>query len=107
MRRAQSVRTYPRTSLNLATPATDLSDLSTLRETDEPASVEDTLRRQLLEKDRENDKVRLSLPPLYSLTHHPLTRMPAPIHHPLPPNPTRLQTPPRNDPIPRKRIQEP
>lgn len=57
MRRAQSVRTYPRTSLTLGPTSTDYPDLSVLRETDEPPSVEDTLRRQLLEKDRENDKV--------------------------------------------------
>jgi len=55
MRRAQSVRTYPRTSLNLSTPA---DDLSTLREDD---SIEDTLRKQLVEKDRENDKLRSTL----------------------------------------------
>lgn len=61
MRRAQSVRTYPRTSLSLTTPSTDPSDLTTLRETDESTSIEDTLRKQLLEKERENDKV---LPPL-------------------------------------------
>lgn len=49
MRRAQSVRNYARPSF---APGAD--DLGVLRE-DEP--VEDTLRRQLLDKDRENDKV--------------------------------------------------
>ncbi|KAH0837753.1 hypothetical protein J3R83DRAFT_5929 [Lanmaoa asiatica] len=58
MRRAQSVRTYPRTSLNLST---DTTDLSIVRETDEPTTVEDTLRKQLLEKDRENDKLQLTI----------------------------------------------
>ncbi|OBZ78976.1 hypothetical protein A0H81_01319 [Grifola frondosa] len=52
MRRAQSVRHYPRPSLALS----GADDLSVLKETDE--SVEDVLRRQLLEKDRENDKLQ-------------------------------------------------
>lgn len=51
MRRAQSVRHYakPNTSVQV-------DDLSVLNETIEE-SVESTLRRQLLEKDREMDKV--------------------------------------------------
>lgn len=109
MRRAQSVRTYPRTSLNLGT--IDPSDLSAIRETDELATIEDTLRKQLLEKDRENDKVRPvylpPFPPARPFRHTPrfvlpLTHLrphPAPIHHPLPPNPTRLPSPPPNNPI--------
>lgn len=51
MRRAQSVRNYIRPSLALAT-----DDLGVLCEGDE--SNEDVLRRQLLEKDRECDRVR-------------------------------------------------
>lgn len=54
MRRAQSVRHYARPSLALAA-----DDLGVLREGDE--SNEDVLRRQLLDKDRENDRVRLEL----------------------------------------------
>lgn len=50
MRRAQSVRHYARPSLALGT--TD--DLGVLREDE---SNEDALRRQLLDKDRENDRV--------------------------------------------------
>jgi hypothetical protein len=50
MRRAQSVRHYARPSLALAA-----DDLGILREGDE--SNEDVLRKQLLEKDRECDKV--------------------------------------------------
>ena len=50
MRRAQSVRNAPRPSGMLVT-----DDLGVLKEVDE--SAEDVLRRQLLEKDRENDKV--------------------------------------------------
>ena len=50
MRRAQSVRHYARPSIALAA-----DDLGVLREGDE--SNEDVLRRQLLEKDRECDKV--------------------------------------------------
>jgi hypothetical protein len=50
MRRAQSVRHYARPSLALGA-----DDLGMLREGDE--SNEDVLRRQLLDKDRENDKV--------------------------------------------------
>ncbi|KIK02544.1 hypothetical protein K443DRAFT_677494 [Laccaria amethystina LaAM-08-1] len=51
MRRAQSVRHYARPSLALAA-----DDLGMLREGDE--SNEDVLRKQLLDKDRENDKLR-------------------------------------------------
>jgi hypothetical protein len=51
MRRAQSVRHYARPSLALAA-----DDLGMLREGDE--SNEDVLRKQLLDKDRENDKAR-------------------------------------------------
>lgn len=51
MRRAQSVRHYARPSLALGA-----DDLGMLREGDE--SNEDVLRRQLLDKDRDNDKVR-------------------------------------------------
>jgi len=50
MRRALSVRHYGRPSLALAA-----DDLGVLREGDE--ANEDVLRRQLLDKDRENDKV--------------------------------------------------
>ncbi|KAG6877021.1 hypothetical protein C0992_011043 [Termitomyces sp. T32_za158] len=50
MRRAHSVRNYPRPSLALGA-----DDLGMLREADE--TNEDVLRRQLLDKDRENDKV--------------------------------------------------
>lgn len=54
MRRAQSVRHYARSSLALA-----VDDLGTLKEGDE--SNEDVLRRQLLDKDRENDKLLTQL----------------------------------------------
>ncbi|KAH7926866.1 hypothetical protein BV22DRAFT_1062122 [Leucogyrophana mollusca] len=54
MRRAQSVRNYGRPSVSLAA-----DDLGLLRETDEP--TEDTLRRQLLDKDRENDKLQTTI----------------------------------------------
>ncbi|KAG1795513.1 hypothetical protein EV424DRAFT_1334711 [Suillus variegatus] len=52
MRRVQSVRNYGKTPLVL--PA---DDLGILREGDEP-SIEDVLRQQLLDKDRENDKLQ-------------------------------------------------
>jgi len=54
MRRAQSVRNHVngRSSFQLGT-----DDLGTLTEGDE--RPEDGLRRKLLEKDRENDKVRV------------------------------------------------
>lgn len=55
MRRSSSARNYVRPSLALAT-----DDLGVLREGDE--SNEDVLRRQLLEKDRECDRVRGPLP---------------------------------------------
>ncbi|KAF8555085.1 hypothetical protein OG21DRAFT_1496559 [Imleria badia] len=61
MRRAQSVRTYHRTSLTLPPTGTDHPDLSILRESSEPPSVEDTLRKQLLEKERENDKLQTTI----------------------------------------------
>ncbi|KAI0652576.1 hypothetical protein C8Q79DRAFT_897631 [Trametes meyenii] len=53
MRRAQSVRNYARPSLALGA-----DDLGVLKEDE---SVEDILRRQLLEKDRENDKLRVQI----------------------------------------------
>jgi hypothetical protein len=55
MRRAQSVRNYHRPSPSVVT-----DDLGLLREGDEP--TEDMLRRQLLDKDRENDKVVIFIP---------------------------------------------
>ncbi|KAG2144687.1 uncharacterized protein EDB93DRAFT_1152746 [Suillus bovinus] len=55
MRRVQSVRNYGKTPLALAT-----DDLGILREGDEP-SIEDVLRRQLLDKDRENDKLQSTI----------------------------------------------
>ena len=63
MRRAQSVRHYTRATASAAT--TGMDDLGVLKEVSEE-STEVTLRRQLLEKDRENDKVRehLSFSPL-------------------------------------------
>ncbi|KAF8079301.1 hypothetical protein FPV67DRAFT_1468325 [Lyophyllum atratum] len=54
MRRAQSVRHYARPSLALAA-----DDLGLLREGDE--TNEDVLRRQLLDKDRENDKLQTQI----------------------------------------------
>ncbi|KAF9461924.1 hypothetical protein BDZ94DRAFT_768687 [Collybia nuda] len=54
MRRAQSVRHYARPSLALGA-----DDLGMLREGDE--SNEDVLRRQLLDKDRENDKLQTQI----------------------------------------------
>jgi hypothetical protein len=62
MRRSHSVRNYIRPSLALAT-----DDLGVLREGDE--SNEDVLRRQLLEKDRECDRVRGRLPSPRILIH--------------------------------------
>lgn len=53
MRRAQSVRHYPRPSV-----AQGVDDLGILQEGEE--SVEDVLRKQLLDKERECDKVRVS-----------------------------------------------
>ena len=55
MRRAQSTRHYPRPSLALGA-----DDLGVLRENPDE-TIEDALRRQLLEKDRENDKVEYLL----------------------------------------------
>ncbi|OAX37711.1 hypothetical protein K503DRAFT_692885 [Rhizopogon vinicolor AM-OR11-026] len=54
MRRAQSVRNYGRQPLALAS-----DDLGMLREGDE--AIEDVLRRQLLDKDRENDKLQSTI----------------------------------------------
>lgn len=54
MRRAHSTKHHGRPSVAQGSGG---DDLSVLRETEE--SVEDSLRRQLLEKDRENDKVSL------------------------------------------------
>ena len=62
MRRAQSVRHYARPSLALGT-----DDLGVLREVDE--SNEDILRRQLLDKDRENDRVSGHIQALESITN--------------------------------------
>ncbi|CDO73395.1 hypothetical protein BN946_scf185013.g29 [Trametes cinnabarina] len=53
MRRAQSVRHYGRSSL-----AVGADDLGVLKEDE---SVEDVLRRQLLEKDRECDKLQIQI----------------------------------------------
>jgi hypothetical protein len=52
MRRAQSVRHYTRSSV----PTIGADDLGLLKEISEE-STEVTLRRQLLEKEKENDKV--------------------------------------------------
>ncbi|KAF8837622.1 hypothetical protein BDN67DRAFT_935176 [Paxillus ammoniavirescens] len=54
MRRAQSVRNYHRPSPSVVT-----DDLGLIREGDEP--TEDMLRRQLLDKDRENDKLQTTI----------------------------------------------
>lgn len=51
MRRAQNIKHYSRPSLALGA-----DDLTVLKENPDE-SIEDVLRRQLLEKDRENDKV--------------------------------------------------
>ncbi|KAN0100029.1 hypothetical protein V8E55_000013 [Tylopilus felleus] len=59
MRRTQSIRnTHPRTSLSLTDQP---SDLSTVHESSEPRSVEDILRKHLLEKERENDKLQSTI----------------------------------------------
>ncbi|KAG2354957.1 hypothetical protein BDR07DRAFT_1304564, partial [Suillus spraguei] len=55
MRRAHSVRNYGKTPLAAAA-----DDLGILREGDEP-TIEDVLRRQLLDKDRENDKLQSTI----------------------------------------------
>jgi hypothetical protein len=55
MQRAQSVRHYTRASTTTA--ATGSDDLGVLKEVSEE-STEVTLRRQLLEKEKQNDKVR-------------------------------------------------
>ncbi|KAF9225154.1 hypothetical protein BS17DRAFT_778224 [Gyrodon lividus] len=65
MRRAQSVRNYHRSSLNLGA-----DDLGLIRESDEP--IEDTLRRQLRDKERENDKLQTTILTLQAqLAHRP------------------------------------
>lgn len=97
MRRAQSVRTYPRTSLTLGS-SIDHADLSTLRETSEPPSVEDTLRKQLLDKDRENDKVSPRLRPYLSfvvVVAHARSRAATPSS-----NPPSLPSKPNSPPVP-------
>ncbi|KAI0273972.1 hypothetical protein BGY98DRAFT_1099301 [Russula aff. rugulosa BPL654] len=53
MRRAQSVRHYPRASV----PTTGTNDMGVLKE-DPEESTEVSLRRQLLDKSKENDKLR-------------------------------------------------
>lgn len=60
MRRAQSVRYNRPSSIALAP-----DDLGILRENDE--SNEDVLRRQLLDKDRENDKLQSQIESLQAL----------------------------------------
>jgi ATPase subunit of ABC transporter with duplicated ATPase domains len=55
MRRAQSVRSYSRPS-SMILPS---DDLGVLRENEE--SNEDILRRQLLDKDRENDRLQTQI----------------------------------------------
>ncbi|EIW87417.1 hypothetical protein CONPUDRAFT_141530 [Coniophora puteana RWD-64-598 SS2] len=60
MRRAQSVRTHHSRAATSGTP----DDLGRLRESDDStqgSSMEENLRRQLLEKDRENDKLRTTI----------------------------------------------
>ncbi|KII93008.1 hypothetical protein PLICRDRAFT_99923 [Plicaturopsis crispa FD-325 SS-3] len=61
MRRAQSVRHYGRPSMANASGADDLGVLS------EAESTEDALRRELLEKDRENDKLKTQVQSLQAL----------------------------------------
>jgi uncharacterized protein YigA (DUF484 family) len=56
MRRAQSVRNYGRPSSMVLTGS---DDLGVLRETED--SNEDILRRQLLDKDRENDRLQTQI----------------------------------------------
>jgi len=69
MRRAQSVRHYTRATASAAT--TGMDDLGVLKEVSEE-STEVTLRRQLLEKDRENDKLRDQIQALQAqLAHRP------------------------------------
>lgn len=53
MRRAQSNRGYSKTTH----PTGTIDDMGALRETAEPESIEDGLRKQALDMDRENDKV--------------------------------------------------
>ncbi|KAF9450005.1 hypothetical protein P691DRAFT_702193 [Macrolepiota fuliginosa MF-IS2] len=59
MRRAQSSKHYPRPSLALAA-----DDIGVLREGNE--TDEDVLRRQLLEKDRENDRLQTQIQILHA-----------------------------------------
>ena len=53
MRRAQSVRHYPRPSIAQG----GVDDLGILRENEDSEPVEDVLRKQLMDKERECDKV--------------------------------------------------
>ncbi|KAF8274315.1 hypothetical protein EI94DRAFT_1714148 [Lactarius quietus] len=69
MRRAQSVRHYTRATASVAT--TGMDDLGVLKEVPEE-STEVTLRRQLLEKERANDKLRDQIQALQAqLAHRP------------------------------------
>jgi len=69
MRRAQSVRHYTRATASVAATGTD--DLGVLKEVAEE-STEVTLRRQLLEKEKENDKLRDQIQALQAqLAHRP------------------------------------
>jgi hypothetical protein len=61
MRRTQSVRNHAKS----ISSATGSDELSVLKESDD--GLEDVLRRQLLEKDKENDKVRNNVP--YKCAH--------------------------------------
>ena len=105
MRRAQSVRHHARpSSLALGT-----DDLGVLKEGDE--SNEDVLRRQLLDKDRENDKVKT--PSLLCLGFYQLKPLsselpPPPVAYPNPTTPTAtLRTSPgRESSGARERVQE-
>jgi len=69
MRRAQSVRHYTRASTSTA--ATGSDDLGVLKEVSEE-STEVNLRRQLLEKEKQNDKLRDQIQALQAqLAHRP------------------------------------
>jgi len=57
MRRAQSVRHYPRPSLAQG----GVDDLGILRENEDSESAEDVLRKQLMDKERECDKLQLAI----------------------------------------------
>ena len=67
MRRAQTVRHFSRPSV-----AQGVDDLGLLREDED--SVEDVLRKQLMDKERECDKVRVflnnSMKPFLKITTH-------------------------------------